>query len=131
MLRNNQQFCAIGGSRAFLLLASVWCVLAGPVAVANAAATRSETVGGVASTWTNYHKASGKAGPKIKAYETVQVACRVKGFKVADGNVWWYRVASRPWSGAYYVSADAFYNNGKTHGPLKGTPFFDPKVPIC
>ena len=101
------------------------------VAVADAATPRSETVGSAAHTWADYKKAAGAAGPEIKAYATIKVDCRVKGFKVTDGNVWWYRIASKPWDGRYYVSADAFYNNGKTSGPLKGTPFFDPKVPVC
>jgi hypothetical protein len=53
------------------------------------------------------------------------------GFRVADGNTWWYRIASGPWNGAFYVSADAFYNNGQTSGSLIGTPFVDPAVPDC
>ena len=44
--------------------------------------------------------------------QTVQIACKIAGFTVADGNTWWYQIASTPWNGAYYVSADAFYNNG-------------------
>jgi RHS repeat-associated protein len=31
----------------------------------------------------------------------------------------------------WYVSADAFYNNGATSGSLAGTPFYDSSVPIC
>ena len=42
-----------------------------------------------------------------------------------------YRIASAPWSGSYYVSADAFYNNGQTSGSLVGTPFVDSNVPNC
>jgi len=91
----------------------------------------NETVGGDAHTWTNYSNAGGVEGPTIPAYQTVQIACKVTGFRVADGNTWWYRIASTPWSNAYYVSADAFYNNGATSGPLKGTPFVDPAVPDC
>src|SRR6185369_1828810 len=70
-------------------------------------------------------------GPTIPAFATVQVSCRVQGFAVADKNTWWYLVASSPWNNVYYVSADAFYNNGRTSGSLLGTPFFDPAVPIC
>lgn len=93
--------------------------------------TYSETVGGDAHTWTNYTNAGGVQGPTIPAYQTVQIACKVTGFRVADGNTWWYRIASAPWSNVYYVSADAFYNNGATSGPLQGTPFVDPAVPDC
>jgi hypothetical protein len=91
----------------------------------------SETTGGVAHTWTNYTNAGGTEGPSIAANQTVGVACKVQGFQVADGNTWWYQIASPPWNNAYYVSADAFYNNGQTSGPLKGTPFADPNVPTC
>jgi hypothetical protein len=95
------------------------------------APTYSETPGSVVHTWTNYSDAGGSEGAAIPSNETVQVACRVQGFKVADGDTWWYRIASSPWNGAYYGSADAFYNNGETSGSLAGTPFYDPAVPLC
>lgn len=94
-------------------------------------ATYSETVGGVSHTWTNYTNAGGTEGPSIAAYQTVQIACKVTGFKVADGDTWWYRIAQSPWNNQYFVSADAFYNNGATSGSLHGTPFVDPAVPNC
>jgi hypothetical protein len=93
--------------------------------------TYNETTGGVTHTWTNYANAGGTEGPSIGSNATVAIACRVQGFAVSDGNVWWYRIASSPWSNSYYASADAFYNNGATSGSLSGTPFFDPNVPIC
>ena len=93
--------------------------------------TWPETVGGVAHTWTNYTNAGGTQGPSINANQTVQIACKVTGFRVADGNTWWYRIASSPWNNTYYVSADAFYNNGQTSGSLSGTPFVDNKVGNC
>src|SRR6185312_8953760 len=93
--------------------------------------TYSETPGGEVHTWTNYSNAGGTEGPTIPAYQTVQIACKVTGFKVADGDTWWYRIASSPWNGSFYGSADAFYNNGQTSGSLKGTPFVDPNVPTC
>ncbi len=93
--------------------------------------TWAETTGGVAHTWTNYMNAGGTEGPSINAYQTVQIACKLTGFKVADGNTWWYRIAQSPWNNQYYVSADAFYNNGQTSGSLQGTPFVDPNVPNC
>ncbi len=90
-----------------------------------------ETVGGVSHTWSDYGDAGGNEGPSIPSNETVQIACKITGFQVADGNTWWYRIASSPWSNAYYVSADAFYNNGATSGSLHGTPFVDNIVPDC
>jgi hypothetical protein len=91
----------------------------------------AETVGGLTHTWTNYMNADGTQGPVILTGQTVQVACKVQGFRVADGNTWWYEIASSPWNGAYYASADAFYNNGRTTGSLRGTPFVDNHVPDC
>jgi NlpC/P60 family protein len=93
--------------------------------------TWAETAGGVAHTWTNYANAGGTQGPSIAGGQTVAIACKLTGFRVADGNTWWYRIASSPWNGTYYVSADAFYNNGATSGSLSGTPFVDPAVANC
>jgi hypothetical protein len=92
--------------------------------------TFEETVGGETHTFTDYHNASGE-GPVIQDGQTVEVSCRVEGLPVEDGDVWWYRIASSPWSERYYASADPFYNNGQKTGPLEGTPFFDPRVPTC
>jgi hypothetical protein len=94
-------------------------------------ATYSETTGSVAHPWTNYTNAGGTEGPTIASNQTVQIACKLTGFRVADGNTWWYRIAQAPWNNAYYVSADAFYNNGATSGSLLGTPFVDPAVRDC
>jgi hypothetical protein len=92
----------------------------------------AETTGGVANTWTNYTNAGGTPGPQISANTTVEIACRVEGFRVADGNTWWYRIAQAPWSNQFYVSADVFYNvPGMTSGSLHGTPFVDEAVPLC
>ncbi len=93
--------------------------------------TFPETPDGNASTWTNYSNAGGNPGLVIRSNTTVQITCKVTGFKVQDGDTWWYRIASSPWNNAYYASADAFYNNGKTTGPLTNTPFVDNKVPNC
>lgn len=90
-----------------------------------------ETTGAVARTWTDYATGGGTEGASIPAYTTVDVTCRVQGLTVSDGNVWWYRVASSPWSDEFWVSADPFFNNGHTSGSLHATPFFDPNVPIC
>lgn len=103
----------------------------GSSASAPASATHAETTGGVAHTWTNYTNAGGNEGPAIPSNASVQIACALQGFRVADGNTWWYRIASSPWNGNFYVSADAFYNNGQTSGSLIGTPFVDPAVSSC
>jgi hypothetical protein len=92
---------------------------------------RAETTGGVTHTWTNYTNAGGTQGPSIASNQTVLVRCKLQGFRVADGNTWWYRIASAPWNDAYYASADAFYNNGATSGSLVGTPWVDTAVPDC
>ncbi|KJF16837.1 serine/threonine protein kinase [Acidithrix ferrooxidans] len=90
-----------------------------------------ETPGGAAQTIENYQTANGTPGPSLKIGETLAISCRIAGFQVQDSNVWWYRIVSPPWNGKFYVTADAFYNNGKTSGPLEGTRFYDPRVPIC
>ncbi len=90
-----------------------------------------ETAGGAANTWTNYMNAGGNQGPTVGGGATIIIACKLHGFQVSDGNTWWYQIASRPWNGGYYVTADAFYNNGQTSGSLQGTPFVDPNVPDC
>ncbi len=90
-----------------------------------------ETTGGVTHTWTNWTNAGGTQGPSIPSNASVEIACKLQGFRVADGNTWWYRIHSGPWSDGYYAAADAFYNNGQTSGSLVGTPFVDPAVPDC
>lgn len=91
----------------------------------------TETAGSVAHTWTNYTNAGGSQGQGISRGQSVQIACKLAGFRVSDGNTWWYRIASSPWNSQYYVSADAFYNNGAKSGSLSGTPFVDNAVPTC
>lgn len=106
--------------------------VANPTPVTPPATTYPETVGVITNTWTNYTNAGGTAGQRVPASTTVQIACRLQGFAVANGNTWWYRIASSPWSNQFYASADAFYNTpGMTSGPLKGTPYVDESVPLC
>lgn len=93
--------------------------------------TYPETVGGDTETWTDYTNAGGLGGAVIRSGQTVEVSCVVRGFAVANGNPWWYRIASSPWNNSYYASADAFYNNGQTTGSLVGTPWVDEAVPPC
>jgi surface antigen len=96
-----------------------------------APATWPETAGGVAHTWSNPQDAGGTEGANVAGGQTIQISCRLQGFKVQDGNTWWYKIASSPWNNAFYVSADAFYNNGATSGSLIGTPFVDQNVAMC
>ena len=93
--------------------------------------TWRETAGSDAHTWTNYSNAGGSEGTLIYSNQSVDIACKVTGFRVKNGNTWWYRIAQAPWSNQFFVSADAFYNNGATSGSLAGTPWVDPAVPNC
>lgn len=90
-----------------------------------------ETVGVRTATFTNYQNAGGRRGRKIHSHEAVWISCRIRGFKVNDGNIWWYRIGSRPWRDKFYASADDFYNNGRKSGSLLNTPFVDRRVRIC
>ena len=63
------------------------------------AGSTPETAGGVTHTWTNYSNAGGTQGPSIQTGQTVGVACKMQGFRVADGDTWWYKIASSPWNG--------------------------------
>jgi hypothetical protein len=45
--------------------------------------------------------------------------------------VWWYRLASKPWSGRFYATSDAFYNDGTTNGSVDTGVVVDEQVPIC
>lgn len=103
----------------------------GPSGGSTQAGGIAETSGGVIHTWTDYMNADGAQGSSIPSNATVEISCKVVGFEVADGNTWWYRIASPPWENTYYASADGFYNDGATSGSLLGTPFVDPSVPSC
>jgi hypothetical protein len=82
-------------------------------------------------TFSNFVSAGGPFGVPLTSGQSVQVACRVKGFKVQDGDVWWYRLSAPPWDGNYYVSTDNFWNTPDTSGsPINGISF-DPKVKTC
>jgi hypothetical protein len=94
-------------------------------------AGRFETTGGVTHTWSEYASGGGTAGPDIQNGVTVFVSCRTMGLKLANGNAWWYRIASPDWNNGFYASADAFYNREQTTGPLRDSPFVDESVPIC
>ncbi|MBZ5735416.1 hypothetical protein K8Z61_13000 [Nocardioides sp. TRM66260-LWL] len=94
-------------------------------------AARLETSGSEVHTWSDYRTAGGRPGVTMDVHRTVEITCRVEGFAVQDGNTWWYRIRTAPWSDEFYGSADAFYNNGSTSGSLHGTPFVDESVPLC
>lgn len=101
------------------------------VAGHGAASSYSETTGGSARAWSDYRTAGGTSGPALTPQQTIEVACRVQGYAVPDKNPWWYRISSAPWSGNYYATADAFYNNGATSGTLKNGVLVDTRVPLC
>ena len=92
---------------------------------------RDETTGGVTHTWTNYSERRRKPGPKYPFKRNCLRVLQNQGFRVADGDTWWYRIASGPWNNSYFAWADAFYNNGQTSGSLHGTPFVDGAVADC
>jgi hypothetical protein len=93
--------------------------------------TYTEIAGGVAHTWTNPANAGGSQGPSVGNQQSVQVSCVTQGFPVENGNTNWYLLASSPWNGQYWVSADAFYNGYPSGGTLVGTPYVDPAVRAC
>jgi hypothetical protein len=110
---------------------SAAAAIAGFPTVPSTSRRRQETAGVRTPTFTNYNNAGGRRGRTIRRYQTVWISCRLRGFKVRDGDTWWYRIASRPWHYRYYASADDFYNNGWKTGNLRHTPFVDRKVRIC
>lgn len=90
-----------------------------------------EVTGGATRTWSDPQNAGGSPGHSIGTGARVAVRCRLRGYEVPDRDVWWYRLASKPWEGRFYATADAFYNDGRTSGSLKGSAFVDREVPVC
>ncbi len=86
--------------------------------------TWAETAGGVAHTWTNYQNAGGYQGQSVAQYQTIQIACKITGFVVADGNPWWYRIAQTP------GFANAFLA-GFSPGRWAGRPFHPHSCRAC
>jgi hypothetical protein len=82
-------------------------------------------------TFTDPANASG-AGPRIAAMRTVQVLCRVHDPAITSANPggWWYRIATKPWNGAYYAIANTFWN-GDTPGQTPYTHYTDLTVKVC
>jgi hypothetical protein len=85
----------------------------------------------VASTWSDYSDAGGTQWPFLGAHQKVQIACKVAEFKVANGNTWWYRIASAPWNNDHYVSADPFKKMDQPLDTYLALPFDDDNVPNC
>jgi hypothetical protein len=77
-----------------------------------------ETPNHPVNTFTNYHNASGM-GPAIAAGQWVEVSCKVYDPTIASVNPdgYWYRIASAPWSNAYYSPANTFMNGDPYGGP--------------
>lgn len=92
--------------------------------------SEQETPNHPVNTFTDYHNASGM-GPAIAAGEWVQVACKVYDPTIASVNPdgYWYRIASPPWSGAYYSPANTFMNGDPYGGPYTHNTDF--AVPDC
>jgi lysophospholipase L1-like esterase len=89
-----------------------------------------ETPNHPVNTFTNYHNASGM-GPPIAAGQWVEVSCRVYDPTIASVNPdgYWYRIASPPWSNAYYSPANTFMNGDPYGGPYTHNTDFS--VPVC
>jgi hypothetical protein len=98
---------------------------------ATPARTWPETTFTRSKTFADYVNAGYPLGALLKPGQVVRVSCRVRGFKVTDGDTWWYRLASPPWNGKYYATSDVFYNSPKTTGnPINGI-IVDRRVPVC
>jgi hypothetical protein len=93
--------------------------------------TYTETQGsrGV-NTFSNYHNASGP-GTRVNPSQQVQVSCKVYDPTIASANPdgYWYRIASAPWSNAYYAPANTFMNGDPPGGPFTHNTDF--AVPNC
>lgn len=84
-----------------------------------------------ANTFRNPYNASGM-GVKIQPYQWVEVSCKVYAPQIvsANPNGYWYRIASPPWSNAYYAVANTFWN-GDIPGQKPYVHFTDWAVPNC
>jgi hypothetical protein len=103
-----------------------------PVEPPPPATTWSEQQGSLgANTFTNPYNASGM-GQKIAPYQWVEVSCKVYAPQITSANPdgYWYRIASAPWSNAYYAVANTFWN-GDVPGVKPYTHNTDFVVPNC
>jgi hypothetical protein len=89
-----------------------------------------ETPNHPVNTFTDYHNASGM-GPAIAAGQWVEVSCKVYDPTIQSVNPdgYWYRIASAPWSNAYYSPANTFMNGDPYGGPYTHNTDFS--VPNC
>jgi hypothetical protein len=92
--------------------------------------SEQETPNHPVNTFTNYHNASGM-GPAIAAGLWVQVSCKAYDPTIQSVNPdgYWYRIASAPWSNAYYSPANTFMNGDPYGGPYTHNTDF--AVPNC
>jgi hypothetical protein len=92
--------------------------------------SEQETPNHPVNTFTNYHNASGM-GPAIAAGQWVEVSCKVYDPTIQSVNPdgYWYRIASAPWSNAYYSPANTFMNGDPYGGPYTRNTDF--AVPNC
>jgi hypothetical protein len=97
----------------------------------SAGKTWTETTFSQSQTFADYVNAGDPLGAPLNPQQAVTVSCRVKGFAVADGDPWWYRLAQPPWNNRYYATTDVFYNTPTATGnPINGVAF-DKRVPVC
>ena len=82
------------------------------------------------NTFTNPYNASGM-GPRIDPAAWVAVSCKVYAPQIVSANPdgYWYRIASAPWSNAYYSPANTFMNGDPWNGPYTHNTDFT--VPDC
>ncbi|HEY3759102.1 MAG TPA: hypothetical protein VGL37_05035 [Solirubrobacteraceae bacterium] len=92
--------------------------------------SEQETPNHPVNTFTNYHNASGMGQP-VAAGQWVEVSCKVYDPTIASVNPdgYWYRIASAPWSNAYYSPANTFMNGDPYGGPYTHNTDFS--VPNC
>lgn len=92
--------------------------------------SEQETPNHPVNAFENPHNASGE-GPAIPAGMWVQVSCKVYDPTILSVNPdgYWYRIASSPWSNAYYSPANTFMNGDPYGGPY--THNTDYAIPNC
>ena len=92
--------------------------------------SEQETPNHPVNTFTDYHNASGM-GPAIAAGQWIEVSCKVYDPTIQSVNPdgYWYRIASAPWSNAYYSPANTFMNGDPYGGPYTHNTDF--AVPDC
>jgi surface antigen len=77
------------------------------------------------------HRSASGPGPSISANQAVEVFCKVYDAAVpsASPGGYWYKIASGPWSGHFYATANAFLNDDPPGGPYHHST--DLSVPDC